>query len=399
MRGCIRKADLSGLRVLHVIPSVASSDGGPARAIELMERALSAAGVSVTTLTTDHGGGGNDVPASKRIYKRLWTTPYKLAPGMVPYLWRHLHEFDVVHIHAMFSFAPTAAALCARLLGVPYVVRPLGTLGQYGLLNRRPLLKRLSTAAIEGPILRHASAIHFTSAEEAEEARAMGTPMRGVVIPLGVDTVDSPSSQAVAELRHRIGDRHPILFLSRLDPKKNLEGLIDAFSGSPMLMQTCALVIAGDGDAGYGETLRSRAVSAGLGDVVHWLGHVEGPQKAAALSIAELFALPSHSENFGIAAVEAMLAGLPCVLGEGIAIARGAATGGAALATAPDVPAVRNALEELMKNAPVRREMGARAAAYARERYSPEAMARELVSLYRDIAQRPTGGESRGGRW
>ena len=149
------------LRVLHVIPSVSMRDGGPSRAIGIMERALSAAGVEVTTLTTDHdvelyGGAGPPVAVNgaHRIYARKWLHPYKVAPGLVPHLMRAVQTHDVVHIHALFSFATTAAAWAARRAGVPYVVRPLGSLARYGLRERRQRLKRLSMALIEGPILR-----------------------------------------------------------------------------------------------------------------------------------------------------------------------------------------------------------------------------------------------------
>ena len=136
-------------------------DGGPSRAIGIMERALSAAGIEVTTLTTDHdvslyGGAGPPVAANgaHRIYARKWLHPYKVAPGLIPHLMRTVQTHDVVHIHALFSFATTAAAWAARRAGVPYIVRPLGSLARYGLRERRQRLKRLSMALVEGPILR-----------------------------------------------------------------------------------------------------------------------------------------------------------------------------------------------------------------------------------------------------
>src|SRR5215510_12575228 len=102
------------IRILHVIPSVSTRDGGPSRAIGIMERALSSAGVGVTTLTTDHGvehGSGCGQPVTingaRRIYARKWLHPYKVAPGLVRHLLRLVEAHDVVHIHGLFTFSST----------------------------------------------------------------------------------------------------------------------------------------------------------------------------------------------------------------------------------------------------------------------------------------------------
>ena len=84
----------------------------------------------------------------------------------------------MVHIHYLFSFSSFCAALVARLKGVPYIVRPLGTLARYGITQRRPLLKQLSLRFIEKPILTHAAAVHFTSLQEQDEAEALGFSMQ-----------------------------------------------------------------------------------------------------------------------------------------------------------------------------------------------------------------------------
>ena len=379
------------LRVLHVIPSVSMRDGGPSRAIGIMERALSAAGVEVTTLTTDHDVelcGETGPPAAAngahRIYARKWLHPYKVAPGLVPHLMRAVQTHDVVHIHALFSFATTAAAWAARRAGVPYIVRPLGSLARYGLRERRQRLKRLSIALVEGPILRAAAAVHFTSRAELEEAQAIGVPMRGVVIPLGVDADDGPPA---APLQHAaLADRRVILFLARLDPMKNLEAVIDAVAASPMLRGSCALVIAGTGNTGYVAKLKGRAAAAGISEHTLWLGHVEGAEKRAALAAADVFVLPSFMENFGIAAVEALLAGVPCVLGEGVAIAAAIEQAGAGIRVRPEAPAVTQALEHILGADPaLARAMGQRAKELAETEFSTAAMAQRLISLYEEV--------------
>jgi glycosyltransferase involved in cell wall biosynthesis len=358
-----------------------------------MERALGAAGIAVTTLATDHrnefekatGVSSPLAEGATRVYARKWISPYKVAPGLLPQLGRHLGSHDVVHIHALFSFAPTVAAWMARRFDVPYIVRPLGTLSTYGVTMRRRRLKRLSLDLVESRILRNAAAVHFTSKSEFEEAQSLGLSFRGVVIPLGIEREPILPDAVLRSAYPALVGRRVVLFLSRLDPKKNLEGLIEAMAFSDTLKRSTMLLIAGSGASSYVDTLKARAAAAGIADRIVWLGHVEGAQKSAALAMADVFALPSFSENFGIAAVEAMLAGLPCLVGQGVAIAKEIASAGAGLAVTPDPRAIAEGLERILGDDDGRHEMGQRALGFAEREYSTRVMAERLIMLYEEV--------------
>jgi len=231
---------------------------------------------------------------------------YKVSPALSWWLSRHVRDYDLVHIHALFSFSSIAAAWAARRAGVPYVVRPLGTLGRYGIKQRRPWLKRLSLGVLEGPALRRAAAVHFTAEDEKREAEQTGIPMSGVVIPLGIDPLPAADGRLFRARFPSLGSARYLLYLSRLDRKKNVEGLLRAFSQCAAQWPGAILVIAGDGAPGYAAGLKALADDLGLKDRVVWAGHVDGDLKASALAGAELFVLPSFSENFGIAAAEAL---------------------------------------------------------------------------------------------
>jgi glycosyltransferase involved in cell wall biosynthesis len=146
------------------------------------------------------------------------------------------------------------------------------------------------------------------------------------------------------------------------------------------------LLIAGDGAPVYVKSLVALAQSLGVGSRVVWLGFVDGPRKAAAMALAHVFVLPSFSENFGIAAAEAMLAGLPCLLGRGVAIAREVQDAGAGIAVDPDFRSIAQALAELLVDDARRRELGQRARQFAEQRYSMHAMAERLTNLYQCLA-------------
>lgn len=380
------------LKVLHVIPSLAAAHGGPSRMIELMERALTRRGIDVETATTDDDGFGrrNGKPCAMplhengviRRYFSLRLNFYKVSPGFARWIFRHAGDYDLLHIHALFSFPSVIAATAARRAGVPYVIRPLGTLNRYGVTARRPRLKRLSLKLIEAPILRHAAAVHFTSEAERIEAEELRVPMQSAVIALGEEPPESSDPSAIVARFPELAGSRNILFLSRLDPKKNVEGLLKAFALCCGDLTDARLVIAGDGSAGYVASLRLLATRLGFSDRVTWTGHLSGELKASAFASARVFALPSLSENFGISVVEAMMAGLPCVLGSGVAIAGTIAQAQAGLIVEVNHQSIARGLVQLMTNEPLRALMATNAARLAREQFSTEAMGASLADLY-----------------
>jgi len=390
----VQQQGVDQLRVLHVIPSVSSVHGGPSKAIVAMERALVERGISVTTVTTDDDGPGRRradssqpaaVPGARRFYFRKWLEFYKIAPGLQFWLWRNIGQFDVVHIHALFSFSSIVGAWAAHRAGVPYVIRPLGTLNHYGVTQRRPCLKRLSLALLELPALRRAAAVHFTSDDEQREAQQSEAHMRGVVIPLGIDAADVSKATPAKISALGLGNSAYILFVGRLNPVKNVEGLLRAFREIVAKWPTLFLLIAGDGAPDYVAELKGLAHSLALDEQVVWAGHVDDEAKGTLLAGASAFVLPSFSENFGIAAAEALMAGLPCVLGHGVAIAQDVVDAGAGVAVSPDPASIAAGLMQMMADAEMRASMSERAVALAHDKYSAQAMGANLVALYEDI--------------
>jgi glycosyltransferase involved in cell wall biosynthesis len=182
-----------------------------------------------------------------------------------------------------------------------------------------------------------------------------------------------------------------VLFLSRLDLKKNVEGLLDAI---PLLVHEAPglrLLIAGDGAPDYVADLKARAEALGISQLITWAGHVEGDAKAAAFASADVFVSPSFSENFGIAAAEALAAGLPCVLGEGVAIAQEVVQARAGVAVTTDAHSIADGLRRIIADSDGRMRMSSNAARLAQERFSMQAMGEQLERLYTDILNHPDG--------
>jgi glycosyltransferase involved in cell wall biosynthesis len=388
------------MKVLHVIPSLSRVHGGPTQALTLMERALAAQGVTVETAATDDEGPGRrngkacGQPLTENgavhwyFAKRLEF--YKASPAFARWIAREAGGYDLLHIHALFSFTTSVAARAAQRAGVPYVIRPLGTLNRYGMSQRRPWLKGLSVKFMEAPILRRAAAVHFTSEAEAVEARSLGIGFKEAIVPLAVEEVAACSAAgngAFASLR----GSPCVLFLSRLDPKKNLEGLLDAVPLLKDKAPSLRLLVAGAGSPDYVSSLRARAAALGISQQVVWAGHVDGAGKAAALAAADIFALPSYSENFGIAAAEALAVGLPCLLGRGVAIANDVVEAHAGVAVHPDAQSIADGLRRIIDGKDGLTNMSANASRMAQDQFSMQAMGARLKQLYTDILNGSNG--------
>src|SRR5437763_13096802 len=156
------------IRALHVIPSLSTKHGGPSYAVRALAKALAGVTVDVTIARTDDDGRDArlKVPISEPVkedtatvyYFRRDILPYKISFGLARWLKSNVARFDLVHIHALFSFSSTVAGHYARHHAVPYIVRLLGVLNIYGLERRRPLLKKLTMPLIENRILRYSAA-------------------------------------------------------------------------------------------------------------------------------------------------------------------------------------------------------------------------------------------------
>ncbi len=389
------------MNALHVIPSLSPSQGGPSFALPLMARSLGRVSVVVDVATTDDDGPGGrlDVPLGERVardgygvfYFRKQTEFYKVSLPFRAWLRRHVRDYDLVHIHALFSFTSNCAARTAHRAGVPYIIRPLGVLNRWGLQNRRRLLKSLSFRFLEQPILNHAAAMHYTARAEQVEAESCGATAPAAVIPLGLELGDFavlPSSELFLRRCPSAVGRSVVLFLSRIDPKKGLDLLLPAFAQVKQRHPQALLVIAGSGSGEYIHGLQQEAARLGLSEDVVWPGFLAGADKLSALAAATLYVLPSYSENFGIALVEALAAGVPCLTTEGVAVAEDIREHEAGLVIAPEVASLADALDRLLRDETLRTRLGASGQRLAQERFSLGVMGSKLCHLYQQVVKR-----------
>ena len=386
------------MRVLHVIPSLSPTQGGPSVALPLIARSLAKVGIHVDVATTDDNGPGACLPVPleesvpqegwNTFYFRKQTEFYKVSWPFRRWVQQHAPDYDLVHIHALFSFTSNCAARAARRAAVPYIIRPLGVLNSWGMENRRRLLKSFSFRFIEQPILRHAVAMHYTSYAEQIEAEQSGVTAPALVVPLGIDVGEYqklPGPEQFFERFPEAAGRQVVLFLSRLDAKKGLDLLLQAFAKVHVHFPQSVLVIAGSGEESYVSRLRAQAQQLGLAEEIVWTGFLAGADRLSAIAATTAFALPSYSENFGIALVEALAAGLPCVTTEGVAVSEDVREHDAGLVVPCDASAIALALQRILGDSQLRMRLGANAHRLAAERFSLVTMGLALRGEYQRI--------------
>jgi glycosyltransferase involved in cell wall biosynthesis len=387
--------------VLHVIPSAAPVDGGPNLAVRAMARGLTARGIDVTVATTNAAGPKTlavpiDTPVIDdgvvyRYFARSVPGSWKFSWPLTRWLWTNAAGYDVVHVHALFSYATIPGCRAAAHVPVPYVLRPLGTLSEWS-LGHRQWKKRPYYALLERSHLEMAAAVHVTSDAEAEDVARLGYASRTRVIPLGVDVDDRPPRRHRAE---EGGEPLRLLFLSRLHEKKNVPLLLRALAAARETSANIELTVAGDGEPRYRTELETTAGALGLHDRVRFVGHVEGDAKRRAFEDADLFILPSAHENFGLAVAEAMAAGLPVIVTPGVALSREVSNAGAGLVADATDAGVASAIVWAAEHPAALVEMGDRAWQLAKRDLSWDTTCARLALLYEELAT-PSRHESRG---
>jgi glycosyltransferase involved in cell wall biosynthesis len=319
-------------------------------------------------------------------YFRRQTRFYTFSWPLGAWLARHVADFDIVHIHALFSYATLPAAFWARRRGVPYIVRPLGTLNEWGMTHRRPWLKKASFRLLEGRIVKHAALMHYTSDRERHEAEKLDVRTPSAIIPNALSATPAVGVPGEFRRRHALHGRRIILFLSRLDRKKGLDLLLRAFADVRRRVPDATLVIAGDGPRELVGQLEAVAEALGIAADVVWTGFLAGQDKQAALADADVFALPSYSENFGIAVAEAMAAGLPVIVSDQVGIHGDIARAAAGLVVACQLGNLTQAMLRLLNDSDLRASMGRNGKRLVATKYSQDAVTGEVLDIYNRIA-------------
>lgn len=384
------------MRLLHVVPTYlpAWRHGGPIRAVHGLARSLVARGHQVEVLTTDlHGDGRLDVQLGSpvdldgvavRYFHVAKLRRLSYAPAMRTAL-SDASRFDVVHLHSVFQWPTLAAARAAERAGVPWIVAPRGMLVPELIAARGRWRKSLWLRLFERRTIERAAGFHATTEIEARDAERLGLRLpRVYVVPNGVEAEPwAGDFEALAPaVRELVSDAEPfVLALGRVSWKKGLDRLIEAFSSVP----AARLAIAGNDEEGLIPRLERLAEQKRIRGRVHFLGPVDGADKAALLARCALLAMPSTSENFGNSLLEAMVAERPVLATPGVGLAPLIAETGCGRVAQGDAESLAAALREMLADPRALDEMGRLGRLAAEERYGWPGIAERMEAVYREV--------------
>jgi glycosyltransferase involved in cell wall biosynthesis len=297
-----------------------------------------------------------------------------------------MSSFDLVHIHGIWSYCAFASWKAARRSGVPIVVSTHGMLDPF-LLHRGKAQKFIALNGWIQPMLRDAAAIHCTAEPERQQISSFAPDTDRAVIPNGLHIDKLATSTEPGAFRHETGIENAapiILNHGRLSYKKGLDILIRAFAIVRETVPDARLVLVGPDDEGIRTGLEALSNDLGLGKAVLFTGELTGARLANAISAADVWALTSHAENFGIAVVEAMAAGKPTVISNAVNIAQDAQDAGATVMVDVDADAAASAILRLLGDKELRRSIGDHALRFV-ERFDWTNVSGQYLSLYRGV--------------
>jgi glycosyltransferase involved in cell wall biosynthesis len=329
------------MKLLHVIASIRAAGGGPAEAVRSLSALHQRDGHSVEVVSLD-----DPTDAEVRNFPlRLHAlgparSSYSFAPAFVPWMRQNHAQYDAVIINGLWQYHSFGAWRALRGTATPYYVFPHGMLDPW--FKRRFPLKHakkwLYWPWADYRVLRDARAVLFTCEEEKLLAPKSFALYRAHAVVTGLGTTSPPpDTDATAFL-----DRHPelegkriLLFMGRLHPKKGCDLLLEAYAATMANDPAWRLVFAGPDTFNWQKSLIARAQTLGIADRIVWTGMLRDSRKWSALAAAEVFALPSHQENFGIAVAESLACGVPVLISREVNIWREIEASQAGL-TAPD---------------------------------------------------------------
>lgn len=383
------------LSILHIVGSVGRLSGGLGPVALGLARQQLDAGNRVAIWTLDSPTELQTIAVENKLgrsqncrlvgYPMVGPKRIGLSPAMEQAaISRRGESYMILHQHNLWMANSRVTNRWRKTFGRPTVIAPHGTLEEYA-LKRSAWKKKLAALAYEGENLCRASCLHATSVSEALSFRRYGLRNPIAIIPNGVSETWINSVGDADHLRSRLAltaDRRLFLFISRIHPKKGLPFLFEAMSLMRQELADWCFVIAGPDEAGHRHELESLAQRLHLESMIKFIGPVSGDDKRDAFAAADLFILPTHSENFAIVVAEALGAGIPVITTRG-APWEELQTHDCGWWVDISVGAIKNALLDAIHRAPAElKEMGKRGKALVTDKYTWAQLAQKSIRLY-----------------
>jgi glycosyltransferase involved in cell wall biosynthesis len=359
------------LRLVHVVPHIDKEAAGPSYSVPKLCESLALRGhdveLSCLAARGDIPGVHLDIHGEWPLLRR-----FSVSTSHARAMRKKADVVDVVHNHSLWSMVNVSTGMIVPSRRARLVTSPRGTLNRWALARTRNLKRILRP--FQWPALERADLLHATSEVELTEIRDQGLRAPVAIIPNGIDL------PALAEPRTP-RDVRTLLFLSRIHPVKGVDRLLQAWRRVQDQQTDWRLMIAGPGDPGYVREMTDLVAALKL-DRVEFSGPLYGANKAQAYRDADLFILPTHTENFGMVIAEALAHQCPVVVSRR-APWPGIEAEGCGWWIEHDVDTLADTLDAAMRLPPERlRIMGDRGRAWMERDFSWSSVAEKMEAAY-----------------
>jgi glycosyltransferase involved in cell wall biosynthesis len=379
-------------RVLHIITTLDPKVGGPSHVTvtgALAEQADPQTQVTIVS-TRAARADGHTAPALSRAGIVHHEFPcmriggaaaerWGLSPRFASWIVRRARDFDVIHVHYVWSVGTVVGALAGRVWRRPVVMTPHESLTEFDIVTSRSRARAVQKRLLRRFLLRAVDRVVLAS--ELERDWSGVDVRRSTVVPHPV--VEAPAAVDRRDGQGRRAGELVIGFLGRLHPKKRLDLLLEAFAALPA---PARLLVGGDQPASEFARLRRRVEETGLQDRIELAGFVRASAREAFFARIDVLVMPSAYESFGLVAAEAMTAGVPVVVSERTGVARTVARYRAGVVVpVDDRDALVAALATFIASPQDAARMAANAKLAAQETFSFDAYREAMTTLYKPL--------------
>jgi len=384
------------MRILHVVASLSSEWGGPTKVVTELTEKLAEKGIEITIFSPFKKGEELNIIKPKGVklqlfpqdffIDKLWTS---FSLDFARTIKQNVHKFDIIHIHEIWHYPNYIASRAAKRASKPYLITIHGTLEPW-CLNYKAFKKKIYSLFIQRRILREASAIHAITNEEVKHIRTFGADNSIIMIPNGIDPkkfINLPPREELESFYPKIKGKRIILFLGRIHPIKGLDLLAKAFEKIAREWDNAYLMIVGPDSEGYKIKIEKMLESEGVLSRVIFTGMLNGYEKLAALSRADICVVPSYSEVRSIVALEAMIYKLPVIITHQCQFQE-IAEYGAGIIIEPDPKQLVEALNKLLNNPKLCKRMGENGRKLVLEKFTWDKIADKMIKVYEEILNR-----------
>ena len=395
------------MRLLFVLPAYepAWAFGGVVRCISNLCRGLAAQGHTVSVYTTNANGMGQalEMPLDTPVHLsgvEVYYFPSTFGPqsvwdsrALVRKLKQSVEQYDIVYVSAVWQWLGYETTKICQRAGVPSVFGIHGSLDSR-LLGRHRFRKLLYWYLVLQRTLHRASAIHFTTAYERSETREIG--VASFVAPNGLDTGEFRRMNSSAIVKKKYGipaDAPLVLTVGRIDdPKKRLDLLISVL---PQI-NAVYLAIVGPDDSSLARRYKDLSRELNVGNRVIWTGYKTGKDLIEIYSAADVFALLSEDENFGMVVVEAMACSTPVLVSPYVGVWHEIEDASVGMAVEMTPQEVVQALSSLVHKPSMWNAWGENAQRIVEERFAIDRVAELMSQAFEDVL---TGRRSPRCKW